>query len=93
MSKKLIAIISMIKGQDREYAQHLHIPCWSSHIRMEIITYLKRPDLKQELLTAWQSNYNAIPNNLRNEAIMIAEQHQCVDVSTVDKLACILCVY
>lgn len=47
--------------------------------RMEIITYLKRPDLKQELLTTWQSNYNSIPDNLRNEAIMIAEQHQCVD--------------
>ena len=70
------------------------ISCCSSYIRMEIITYLKRPDLKQELLTTWQSNYNSIPDNLRNEAIMIAEQHQCVDVSSlfaVDKYACVLC--
>lgn len=55
----------------------------SMYIRMEIITYLKRPDLKQEYLTAWQRNYNAIPSNLRNEAIMIAEQHQRVDVSLI----------
>ena len=52
-------------------------------IRMEIITYLKRPDLKQEYLSTWQKNYNAIPSNLRNEAFMIAEQHQRVDVSFI----------
>ena len=34
-----------------------------------LATYLKRPDLKQEYLSHWQKNYNAIPNNLRNEAI------------------------
>ena len=60
------------------YIRHDH-----HNVRMEIITYLKRPDLKQEYLSQWQRNYNAIPSNLRNEAIMIAEQHQRVDVSTV----------
>ena len=53
--------------------------------RMEIITYLKRPDLKQECLRAWQANYNAIPSNLRTDAVMLAEQHQCVDVSFILK--------
>ena len=50
---------------------------------MEIILYLKKPDLKQECLSQWQKNYNAIPSNMRNETVMIAEQHQRVDVSFI----------
>ena len=49
--------------------------------RKEIVSYLGRPDHKQEFVSQWQQNYNAIPAHLISEDVMKAELHHRVDVS------------
>ena len=50
-------------------------------LRKEIVCYLGRPDHKQEFVSQWQQNYNAIPAHLISEDVMKAELHHRVDVS------------
>ena len=57
------------------------IPCLLSPLRKEIVCYLGRPDHKQEFVSQWQQNYNAIPAHLISEDVMKAELHHRVDVS------------
>jgi hypothetical protein len=53
--------------------------------RREYSVYLQRPDVKQEYVTQWQQNYNALPDHLRREDVMKSEQHCRVD-DLCDKL-------
>lgn len=43
--------------------------------------YLKRPDLKQEFVSQWQSDFNSIADDLREDEETKAELHQRVTVS------------
>lgn len=51
-------------------------------LRKEFVSYLRRPDHKQEFVSQWQTTYNSLPTHLRCEEVMKAELHHRVDVST-----------
>lgn len=42
---------------------------------------MKRPDLKQEFVSQWQSDFNSIADDLREDEETKAELHQRVTVS------------
>lgn len=42
--------------------------------------YLSRPDLKQELVTQWQKDFNSIPDDMRDDEETKAELHLRMDV-------------
>lgn len=49
--------------------------------RKKFQDYLKRPDLKQEFVSQWQSDFNSIADDLREDEETKAELHQRVTVS------------
>lgn len=49
--------------------------------RKKFQDYLKHPDLKQEFVSQWQSDYNSIADDLREDEETKAELHQRVTVS------------
>lgn len=48
--------------------------------REEYKQYLGRPDLKQELVTHWQKDFNSIPDDMREDEDTKAELHLRLDV-------------
>lgn len=42
--------------------------------------YLGRPDLKQELVSQWQKNFNSIPDDMREDEDTKEELHLRLDV-------------
>jgi len=42
--------------------------------------YLQKPDLKQEFVSAWQRDYNSVPDNIREDEETKGELHQRLDV-------------
>ncbi|XP_030647562.1 sperm flagellar protein 2 [Chanos chanos] len=53
--------------------QHLY------NIREDFKHYLRRPDLKQELVCQWQQDYNSLPQDMREDEEAKAELHQRLD--------------
>ncbi|XP_067469766.1 sperm flagellar protein 2 [Thunnus thynnus] len=49
------------------------------NIREEYKHYLGRPDLKQELVSQWQKDFNKIPGDMREDEDTKAELHQRLD--------------
>ncbi|KAM6290170.1 sperm flagellar protein 2 [Aegotheles albertisi] len=52
--------------------------CYLADIRKNFQDYLKRPDLKQEFVSQWQSDFNSIADDLREDEETKAELHQRV---------------
>lgn len=50
-----------------------------------------RPDLKQELVSHWQKDFNSIPDDMREDEETKAELHLRLDVRTVHNI--IQCKY
>ena len=48
--------------------------------KKNFVQFLKRPDLKQTLVTDWQKSYNEFPEDIRNDDEAKCELHQRVDV-------------
>lgn len=48
-------------------------------IRKDFLSYLRRPDHKQEFVTQWQKDYNSVPDDMREDEETRAELHQRVD--------------
>lgn len=42
--------------------------------------YLGRPDLKQELVSQWQKDFNSLPDDMRKDEDIKAELHLRLDV-------------
>ena len=53
--------------------------------------YLSRPDLKQELVTQWQKDFNSIPDDMREDEETKAELHLRMDVRRTSNI--IQCKY
>lgn len=51
--------------------------------REEFKHYLRRPDLKQELVSQWQRDYNSKPEDMREDEESKAELHLRLDVRTI----------
>ncbi|KAG7481571.1 hypothetical protein MATL_G00067490 [Megalops atlanticus] len=49
------------------------------NIREDFKQYLKRPDHKQEFVSQWQQDYNAVPEDMRDDLETKAELHQRLD--------------
>lgn len=47
--------------------------------------YLGRPDIKQELLSQWQKDFNSIPDDMRDSEDTKAELHLRLDVRRLCK--------
>lgn len=58
------------------------VPCMC---REEYKHYLVRPDLKQELVSQWQKDFNSIPDDMREDEDTKAELHLRLDVRRVCK--------
>ncbi|XP_056275444.1 LOW QUALITY PROTEIN: sperm flagellar protein 2-like [Pseudoliparis swirei] len=56
-------------------AVHLHL----FNIREEYKHYMGRPDLKQELVSHWQKDFNSIPDDMREDEETKAELHLRLD--------------
>lgn len=61
--------------------------------RKKFQDYLKRPDLKQEFVSQWQSDFNSIADDLREDEGTKAELHQRVTVSKQQNFKYILKYY
>lgn len=48
--------------------------------REEYKQYMGRPDLKQELVSHWQKDFNSIPDDMRQDEDTKAELHHRLDV-------------
>ncbi|XP_058633372.1 sperm flagellar protein 2 isoform X3 [Onychostoma macrolepis] len=49
------------------------------NIRENFRQYLQKPDLKQEFVSAWQRDYNSVPDNIREDEETKGELHQRLD--------------
>lgn len=49
--------------------------------RKEFLTFLRRPDEKEEYVLQWQNHYNDLAEDMRSDDEVKAELHQEVDVS------------
>uniref|UniRef100_A0A671Q5H0 Sperm flagellar protein 2-like n=1 Tax=Sinocyclocheilus anshuiensis TaxID=1608454 RepID=A0A671Q5H0_9TELE len=49
------------------------------NIRENFRQYLQKPDLKQEFVSAWQHDYNSVPDNIREDEETKGELHQRLD--------------
>lgn len=59
---------------------YVMVPCIC---REEYKHYLRRPDLKQELVSQWQKDFNSIPDDMREDEETKAELHLRLDVRTI----------
>ena len=48
--------------------------------RKEFLSFLRRPDEKEEYVLQWQNHYNDVAEDMRNDDEVKAELHQEVDV-------------
>ncbi|XP_051498713.1 LOW QUALITY PROTEIN: sperm flagellar protein 2 [Apus apus] len=58
--------------------EHHSVIYYLADIRKKFQNYLKCPDLKQELVSQWQSDFNSIADDLREDEETKAELHQRV---------------
>ncbi|KAL2091758.1 hypothetical protein ACEWY4_011556 [Coilia grayii] len=67
------AVMQNLRRERNLIVHHLH------NIRDEFKLYLRRPDLKQEFVSQWQQDYNAVPDDMREDEETKAELHQRLD--------------
>ncbi|KAM9167867.1 sperm flagellar protein 2 [Mergus octosetaceus] len=73
------AYVSTIKAILRCLRDEQHsIIYYLADIRKNFQDYLKRPDLKQEFVSQWQSDFNSVADDLREDEETKAELHQRV---------------
>ncbi|XP_035235055.1 sperm flagellar protein 2 isoform X3 [Anguilla anguilla] len=66
-------VMQNLRGERNLIIRHLY------NIREDFKQYLKRPDEKQELVSRWQQDYNAVPEDMRSDERTKAELHQRLD--------------
>ncbi len=57
-----------------------NIMCVFVCFRENFRQHLQKPDLKQEFVSAWQRDYNSVPDNIREDEETKGELHQRLDV-------------
>lgn len=57
--------------------------CLKCNCREEFKHYLGRPDLRQELVSQWQKDFNSVPDDMREDEETKAELHLRLDVRLV----------
>ncbi|XP_029366498.1 sperm flagellar protein 2 isoform X2 [Echeneis naucrates] len=67
------AVMQQLRSQKTVINHHLF------NIREEFKHYLGRPDLKQELLSQWQKDFNSIPDDMKEDEDTKAELHLRLD--------------
>jgi len=65
----------------------VHQPVFWFH-RERYKHFLQRPDLKQELVSKWQKDFNNIPDDMREDEDTKAELHLRLDVRRCRTLYC-----
>ncbi|KAG5841479.1 hypothetical protein ANANG_G00199930 [Anguilla anguilla] len=66
-------VMQNLRGERNLIIRHLY------NIREDFKQYLRRPDEKQELVSRWQQDYNAVPEDMRSDERTKAELHQRLD--------------
>uniref|UniRef100_A0A3B4YRE5 Sperm flagellar 2 n=1 Tax=Seriola lalandi dorsalis TaxID=1841481 RepID=A0A3B4YRE5_SERLL len=66
-------VMQQLRSQSTVISHHLF------NIREEFKHYLGRPDLKQELVSQWQKDFNSIPDDMREDEDTKAELHLRLD--------------
>jgi hypothetical protein len=51
-----------------------------NYFRKEFLSFLRRPDEKEEYVLQWQNHYNEVSEDMRGDDEVKAELHQEVDV-------------
>uniref|UniRef100_A0A3P8TMZ8 Sperm flagellar 2 n=1 Tax=Amphiprion percula TaxID=161767 RepID=A0A3P8TMZ8_AMPPE len=69
----LMTIMQQLRSQRTEINHHMY------NIREGYKHYLGRPDLKQELVSQWQKDFNGVPDNMRKDEETTAELHMRLD--------------
>lgn len=72
-SKNNKAVFRKIREERENVIRYLY------NIRQEFLCYLRRPDQKQDRIRIWQKEFNAIPDDLRDDEEQRAELHERVD--------------
>uniref|UniRef100_A0A3B4THJ8 Sperm flagellar 2 n=1 Tax=Seriola dumerili TaxID=41447 RepID=A0A3B4THJ8_SERDU len=67
-------VMQQLRSQSTVISHHLF------NIREEFKHYLGRPDLKQELVSQWQKDFNSIPDDMREDEDTKAELHLRLDL-------------
>ena len=52
----------------------------NNRFRKEFLSFLRRPDEKEEYVLQWQNHYNDVSEDMRDDDEVKAELHQEVDV-------------
>lgn len=73
----LSEIFIVITFSDISYSKYYPVPC---RCREEFKLYLGRPDMRQELVTQWQKDFNSISDDMRDDEDTKAELHLRLDV-------------
>ncbi|KAM9858603.1 sperm flagellar protein 2 [Aulostomus maculatus] len=72
--------VSNVKAVMQELRSERSLINWQLfNIREEYKQYLSRPDLKQELVSQWQEDFNNLPDDMRGDEETKAELHQRLD--------------
>ncbi|KAG1943998.1 sperm flagellar protein [Pimephales promelas] len=66
-------VIQNLRGERELIIHHLY------NTRENFRQYLQKPDLKQEFVSAWQRDYNGVPDNIREDEETKGELHQRLD--------------
>ncbi|XP_077097866.1 sperm flagellar protein 2 isoform X4 [Siphateles boraxobius] len=66
-------VMQNLRGERELIIHHLY------NIRENFRQYLQKPDLKQEFVSAWQCDYNSVPDNIREDEETKGELHQRLD--------------
>ncbi|XP_043095076.1 LOW QUALITY PROTEIN: sperm flagellar protein 2-like [Puntigrus tetrazona] len=69
----LKTVMQNLRGERELIIHHLY------NIRENFRQYLQKPDLKQEFVSAWQRDYNSVPDNIREDEETKGELHQRLD--------------
>ncbi|XP_054867451.1 sperm flagellar protein 2 isoform X2 [Amphiprion ocellaris] len=66
-------VMQQLRSQRTDINHHMY------NIREGYKHYLGRPDLKQELVSQWQKDFNGVPDNMREDEETTAELHMRLD--------------
>ncbi|XP_051552291.1 sperm flagellar protein 2 [Myxocyprinus asiaticus] len=66
-------VMQNLRGERELIIHHLY------NIRENFRQHLQKPDLKQEFVSAWQRDYNNVPDNIRDDEETKGELHQRLD--------------
>ncbi|XP_051981958.1 sperm flagellar protein 2-like isoform X1 [Xyrauchen texanus] len=66
-------VMQNLRGERELIIHHLY------NIREDFRHHLQKPDLKQEFVSAWQRDYNNVPDNVRDDEETKGELHQRLD--------------